>query len=109
MKKIIILLLIITGFTSCSDFLDTVPDNRTQIDNLDKVKALLVSAYPTRYYGASSILYATAHTCLVFNNNNNNNNYCYSGPSTNIHVSPVHAEGTLYVILTAEQDRKSVV
>ena len=55
MKKIIILLLIITGFTSCSDFLDTVPDNRTQIDNLDKVKALLVSAYPTRYYGASLV------------------------------------------------------
>lgn len=53
MKKILFLLLIITGFTSCNDFLDTLPDNRTQIDNLEKVKALLVSAYPNRYYGAS--------------------------------------------------------
>ena len=53
MKKLLISLIITTGMTSCSDFLDTLPDNRTQIDNIDKVKALLVSAYPNRYYGAS--------------------------------------------------------
>ncbi|MDO4163627.1 MAG: RagB/SusD family nutrient uptake outer membrane protein [Bacteroides sp.] len=33
--------------TSCSDFLDTVPDNRTEVNSADKVAALLVSAYPT--------------------------------------------------------------
>lgn len=37
------------GLNSCSEFLDQVPDNRTEIDNMDKVKALLVSAYPERY------------------------------------------------------------
>lgn len=34
------------AFTSCSDFLDTVPDERTEIDSPDKVVSLLVSAYP---------------------------------------------------------------
>lgn len=33
------------AFTSCDDFLDVMPDNRTVIDTEDKVKALLVSAY----------------------------------------------------------------
>lgn len=31
---------------SCSDFLDQVPDERTEIDTEDKVVSLLVSAYP---------------------------------------------------------------
>ena len=35
---------------SCDKFLDTMPDNRTEIDSPTKVKALLVSAYPTRHY-----------------------------------------------------------
>lgn len=33
-------------FASCSDFLDTVPDERTEINSTDKVVSLLVSAYP---------------------------------------------------------------
>ena len=37
-------------FASCNKFLDEMPDNRTQIDNLEKVKALLVTAYPARCY-----------------------------------------------------------
>lgn len=41
------------GVVGCGDFLDTMPDNRTQIDNLDKVKALLVSAYPYRFYAST--------------------------------------------------------
>lgn len=52
MKKIIIALSLLAataGLNSCSEFLDQVPDNRTEIDNMDKVKALLVSAYPIRY------------------------------------------------------------
>lgn len=32
----------------CNSFLDKEPDNRASIDNLDKVSALLVSAYPNR-------------------------------------------------------------
>lgn len=32
--------------SSCNDFLDTVPDDRTEIDAPDKVTKILVSAYP---------------------------------------------------------------
>lgn len=34
------------AFTSCSDFLDTAPDNRTELDSAGKITSLLVSAYP---------------------------------------------------------------
>lgn len=36
--------------SSCSNFLDTLPDNRTEIDSADKMARLLVSAYPTSTY-----------------------------------------------------------
>lgn len=49
-KRIILLLftgiLGISLFTSCNDFLDEVPDNRTEIDSKVKAQELLVSAYP---------------------------------------------------------------
>lgn len=32
---------------SCQDFLDTLPDNRTEINDLEKVASVLVNAYPT--------------------------------------------------------------
>ena len=51
MKKNIITLTFITSLfalASCSDFLDTVPDNRIDIDGADKFAPLLVSAYPTK-------------------------------------------------------------
>ena len=32
--------------SSCNDFLDTTPDSRIQVDNEEKVKALLTTAYP---------------------------------------------------------------
>jgi hypothetical protein len=35
---------------SCSDFLSTLPDNRTQIDTKKKIAQLLVSAYPSANY-----------------------------------------------------------
>ena len=35
------------AFSSCSDFLDTLPDSRTEINSTDKISPLLVSAYPT--------------------------------------------------------------
>ena len=37
---------------SCSDVLDETPDNRTQIDSLDKVSELLVAAYPEAIYAS---------------------------------------------------------
>ena len=33
--------------TGCNDYLDELPDNRTEITSLEKVEKLLVSAYPT--------------------------------------------------------------
>lgn len=33
---------------SCSDFLDTTPDNRIDINSVDQITPLLVSAYPDK-------------------------------------------------------------
>lgn len=50
MKKNILygLMILAAGmsFTSCDDFLDTMPDNRTTIDSESKIKTILTSAYP---------------------------------------------------------------
>lgn len=56
MKKILIAFAasaMTAGMVGCNDFLDTMPDNRTQIDNLEKVEALLVSAYSNRSFIAA--------------------------------------------------------
>ncbi|NDV45594.1 RagB/SusD family nutrient uptake outer membrane protein [Paludibacter sp. 221] len=53
MKKKIIYILSITAtilFTSCDGFLNQMPDNRTELNNAEKVAQLLVSAYPTGTY-----------------------------------------------------------
>ena len=53
MKKVLINLLIITAIissVSCDKFLDEEPDMRVDIDNVDKIASLLVSAYPNRNY-----------------------------------------------------------
>lgn len=42
-------LLMAWAFASCSDFLDTVPDNRAEINTESQVASLLVSAYPQTY------------------------------------------------------------
>jgi hypothetical protein len=47
MKKFLSLLIISSIFcVSCNDFLDELPDNRAEVDNMDEVAKLLVSAYP---------------------------------------------------------------
>lgn len=38
------------SFTSCNDFLDMMPDNRTQLDTEDKISDLLANAYPSATY-----------------------------------------------------------
>lgn len=43
------LVLLVSG---CTKFLDTVPDERTQLNSIDKVKALLTSAYPQSSFAA---------------------------------------------------------
>ena len=34
------------GITSCSDFLDEMPDNRTELTTEESITKVLVSAYP---------------------------------------------------------------
>lgn len=34
------------SFTACDDFLETMPDNRAELDSAEKITKLLVSAYP---------------------------------------------------------------
>nr|WP_294779276.1 RagB/SusD family nutrient uptake outer membrane protein [uncultured Flavobacterium sp.] len=48
--KIALSLLILVCITSCDDFLSEKPDNRTEIDTPEKIKELLVEAYPQMSY-----------------------------------------------------------
>ena len=53
MKRIIEIFLVTLGLAlsaGCSEFLDTVPDNRTTIDTPKKISQLLATAYPDRTY-----------------------------------------------------------
>ena len=40
----------LASLVSCDKFLDTMPDNRTEIDSAQKVAALLGTAYPDHNY-----------------------------------------------------------
>lgn len=54
MKKFITysiaVLSLLGGLTSCDKFLDTLPDNRTELNSTEKIQKLLVSAYASRTY-----------------------------------------------------------
>ncbi|MDR1171283.1 MAG: RagB/SusD family nutrient uptake outer membrane protein, partial [Bacteroidales bacterium] len=50
MKKHIILFLAAAVLCSCDSYLDVAPDNRAEVDNSEKIAALLVSAYPTNTF-----------------------------------------------------------
>ncbi|MDR3188306.1 MAG: RagB/SusD family nutrient uptake outer membrane protein [Prevotellaceae bacterium] len=53
MKKSILTILIACILCGgCNEFLDTLPDNRTEIDSMDKIWRLLANAYPKRTYAA---------------------------------------------------------
>jgi hypothetical protein len=51
-----IVVLVTLLFTSCEGFLDTLPDNRTQIDTEKKISQVLVSAYPSANYSVMAEL-----------------------------------------------------
>ena len=42
--------LMLLGLVSCDKFLDTMPDNRAEVNSAEKIRALLVSGYPTNTY-----------------------------------------------------------
>ena len=47
-KHILALLAFLTlTFASCNDFLDELPDNRTELDTEEKITKILTTAYPT--------------------------------------------------------------
>jgi hypothetical protein len=48
--KYTIYVLVLTIFSSCNKYLDQMPDDRTIIDSPEKVKELLVTAYPSSTY-----------------------------------------------------------
>lgn len=73
---------IVAGFASCDDFLDTMPDKRTELSSSDKVRDILLSAYPTR------------HPTTMFefmSDNYEDNGDSYSGPS-NLAIQSYHFE-----------------
>ena len=47
---IFIILLFSTFFLGCESFLSEVPDDRTELKDVESIKALLVSAYPEGHY-----------------------------------------------------------
>lgn len=51
--KISILGALLALGSSCGDFLDTVPDNRTEIDNVTKLGKLVASSYPRSCYAVN--------------------------------------------------------
>ena len=68
MKKYILPILfagLTLQFTGCSDFLNTTPDNRTQIDSRKKVRQLLVTAYSQ---GSYSLLGELSSDNMIDNN-----------------------------------------
>lgn len=59
------LLLFAVSGTACDDFLSTLPDNRTQLNNKKKITQLLISAYPKANY---SVLAELSSDNFVDNN-----------------------------------------
>lgn len=50
--KLSIVCVMLVALCACEDFLDELPDNRTQLDASKKIRDLMVNAYPTANYWA---------------------------------------------------------
>lgn len=48
--KYILIIALVSSFASCSDFLDQLPDERTELDSEDKITQLLMTSYPIASY-----------------------------------------------------------
>jgi len=58
-KNILYLLVVLAMvFTSCDDYLDVMPDSRTELDSEEKIKRLLASAYPSYLYVYPTEMYS---------------------------------------------------
>ena len=49
-KYIFAAFLMLLGLVSCDKFLDTMPDNRAEVNSKEKIRALLASGYPANTY-----------------------------------------------------------
>lgn len=49
-KSALLLTLPVAALSSCDDYLDTMPDNRTTLDSEFKIEKMLTSAYPVKEY-----------------------------------------------------------
>lgn len=82
MKKYIglFILALSIGLTSCNDFLDKMPDNRTEANTEDKIQKLLVSAYPTSDHMAFTEIGSDNHDFMGPSYTNTSRFYdqCYS-------------------------------
>lgn len=47
--------------SSCNDFLDEMPDNRTELDTPEKITKLLVTAYPTTSWNLLAEFFVGQH------------------------------------------------
>lgn len=71
-KSTLALSLAALALTGCNDYLDVMPDNRATLDNEEKLKSILVSAYPTKEYAWVNEL--SSDNCDDFGVNNPNTN-----------------------------------
>ena len=60
--------LMLLGLVSCDKFLDTLPDNRTELDSPDKLRSLLLTAYPMTDYLGFNEMMSDNTECLGDNN-----------------------------------------
>ena len=67
-KYIFVASLMLLGLVSCDKFLDTLPDNRTELDSPDKLRSLLLTAYPMTDYLGFNEMMSDNTECLGDNN-----------------------------------------
>ncbi len=95
MKKFIIYISVFSLYTlsGCDNYLDTIPDNRTDIDTPEKISELLVSAYPTGSY----------HAFCELMSDNVEDNYTNSTPSQ-IYSKPYFWQDVLQIDTDSPQN-----
>ena len=52
------------ALSSCDDFLDEMPDNRTELDTEAKITRMLVSAYPETNYALLAEMSSDNEMCI---------------------------------------------
>ena len=77
---LIALLTLALSLVSCDKLLDVMPDNRTELDTQEKIRSLLVSAYPE-----------TDYLLVTEFSSDNVDNYGKDNPNTDRFVDQIYA------------------